>query len=53
MTLTETKLANVESEINYCLAKISNSQARLAQLEAERLKLRDEKLREEMGIERG
>jgi len=53
MTLTETKLENVESEINWCLAKISNLQARLAALEADRLKLRDEKLREGMGIEHG
>lgn len=50
MTLTETKLQNVESEINYCLANLSNLQARLAILEVERLKLLDEKLREDMGV---
>lgn len=48
--LTETKLHNVENEINYCLAHISNLQARLAALEGERLKLRDEILREDMGV---
>lgn len=50
MSLIETKLENVESEINWCLAHISNLQARLEALEGERLKLRDEKLREETGV---